>query len=168
MKKFLLVLTFAALACAKDYETIDSVDTSFRLFGKDDRIEIIAVKDPKVQGVTCYVSYAKKGGAKEIIGVEEDRSEASVSCVQTAPKILIKEKLKKEDIFEKRSSLIFKKTHVVRMFDEKQNALIYLIYSDKIIDGSPNNSVSAIPCRQAVGEVCEFGYDGNASGANVK
>ena len=109
MKKFLLALALAALACAKDYETIDSVDTSFRLFGKDDRIEIIAVKDPKVDGVTCYVSYAKKGGAKEIIGVEEDRSEASVSCVQTAPKILIKEKLKKEDIFDlnqRRSGLI--------------------------------------------------------------
>ena len=158
MKKFLLVLAFAALACAKDYETIDSVDTSFRLFGKDDRIEIIAVKDPKVQGVTCYVSYAKKGGAKEIIGVEEDRSEASVSCVQTAPKIIIKEELKKEDIFEKRSSLIFKKTHVVRLYDAVQGSIIYLVYSDKVIDGSPNNSISAIPCHQAVGDVCELAY----------
>lgn len=66
MKKFLLALALAALACAKDYETIDSVDTSFRLFGKDDRIEIIAVKDPKVQGVTCYVSYAKKEAPKRL------------------------------------------------------------------------------------------------------
>ncbi|WP_297922804.1 CreA family protein [uncultured Campylobacter sp.] len=158
MKKFLLMLALAAFVCAKDYETIDSVDTSFRLFGKDDRIEIIAVKDPKVQGVTCYVSYAKKGGAKEIIGVEEDRSEASVSCVQTAPKIIIKEELKKEDIFEKRSSLIFKKTHVVRLYDAVQDSLIYLVYSDKVIDGSPNNSISAIPCHQAVGDVCELAY----------
>jgi len=168
MKKFILAAILAAFAFAGDYELVGSVNTSFRIFGKDDRIEVIAVKDPKVDGVTCYVSYAKKGGAKEIIGVEEDRSEASVSCVQTAPKILIKEKLKKEDIFEKRSSLIFKKTHVVRMFDEKQSALIYLIYSDKIIDGSPNNSVSAIPCRQAMGDVCEFGYDKNSNGANIK
>ena len=158
MKKFILVAILTAVACAGDYELVGSVNTSFRIFGKDDRIEVIAVKDPKVDGVTCYVSYAKKGGAKEIIGVEEDRSEASVSCVQTAPKIIIKEELKKEDIFEKRSSLIFKKTHVVRLYDAVQGSLIYLVYSDKVIDGSPNNSISAIPCHQAVGDVCELAY----------
>ncbi|WP_299224077.1 CreA family protein [uncultured Campylobacter sp.] len=158
MKKFILAAILAAFACASDYELVGSVNTSFRIFGKDDRIEVIAVKDPKIDGVTCYVSYAKKGGAKEIIGVEEDRSEASVSCVQTAPKIIIKEELKKEDIFEKRSSLIFKKTHVVRLYDAVQGSLIYLVYSDKVIDGSPNNSISAIPCHQAVGDVCELAY----------
>lgn len=158
MKKFILAAILAAFAFTGDYELVGSVNTSFRIFGKDDRIEVIAVKDPKVDGVTCYVSYAKKGGAKEIIGVEEDRSEASVSCVQTAPKIIIKEKLKKEDIFEKRSSLIFKKTHVVRLYDAVQGSLIYLVYSDKVIDGSPNNSISAIPCHQAVGDVCELAY----------
>lgn len=158
MKKFILAAILAAFTFAGDYELVGSVNTSFRIFGKDDRIEVIAVKDPKVDGVTCYVSYAKKGGAKEIIGVEEDRSEASVSCVQTAPKIIIKEELKKEDIFEKRSSLIFKKTHVVRLYDAVQGSLIYLVYSDKVIDGSPNNSISAIPCHQAVGDVCELAY----------
>ena len=158
MKKFILAAILATFVFAGDYELVGSVNTSFRIFGKDDRIEVIAVKDPKVDGVTCYVSYAKKGGAKEIIGVEEDRSEASVSCVQTAPKIIIKEELKKEDIFEKRSSLIFKKTHVVRLYDAVQGSLIYLVYSDKVIDGSPNNSISAIPCHQAVGDVCELAY----------
>ena len=158
MKKVILAAILAAFAFTGDYELVGSVNTSFRIFGKDDRIEVIAVKDPKVDGVTCYVSYAKKGGAKEIIGVEEDRSEASVSCVQTAPKIIIKEELKKEDIFEKRSSLIFKKTHVVRLYDAVQGSLIYLVYSDKVIDGSPNNSISAIPCHQAVGDVCELAY----------
>ena len=158
MKKFILAAILAAFSCADDYELVGSVNTSFRIFGKDDRIEVIAVKDPKIDGVTCYVSYAKKGGAKEIIGVEEDRSEASVSCVQTAPRIIIKEELKKEDIFEKRSSLIFKKTHVVRLYDAAQGSIIYLVYSDKVIDGSPNNSISAIPCHQAVGDVCELAY----------
>ena len=158
MKKFILAAILAAFAFTGDYELVGSVNTSFRIFGKDDRIEVIAVKDPKVDGVTCYVSYAKKGGAKENIGVEEDRSEASVSCVQTAPKIIIKEELKKEDIFEKRSSLIFKKTHVVRLYDAVQGSIIYLVYSDKVIDGSPNNSISAIPCHQAVGDVCELAY----------
>ena len=144
MKKFILAAILVAFAFAGDYELVGSVNTSFRIFGKDDRIEVIAVKDPKIDGVTCYVSYAKKGGAKEIIGVEEDRSEASVSCVQTAPKIIIKEELKK--------------THVVRLYDAVQGSLIYLVYSDKVIDGSPNNSISAIPCHQAVGDVCELAY----------
>ncbi|MDA3048753.1 CreA family protein [Campylobacter sp. JMF_02 ED1] len=158
MKKFFLICAILGAVFAKDYEVIDSVNTSFRIFGKNDRIEVISVSDPKIDGVTCFISYAKKGGAKEIVGVEEDRSEASVSCSQTAPKIIIKEELKKEDIFAKKSSLIFKKTHVVRMFDEASQSIIYLVYSDKIIDGSPDNSISAIPCNQAVGKVCEFNY----------
>ena len=158
MKKFVLLCAVLGAVFGGDYEVIDSVNTSFRIFGKNDRIEVISVADPKIDGVTCFISFAKKGGAKEIVGVEEDRSEASVSCAQTAPKIIIKEELKKEDIFAKKSSLIFKKTHVVRMFDEKNQSLIYLVYSDKIIDGSPDNSISAIPCNQAVGKVCEFAY----------
>ena len=158
MKKIFLAFVFAIFAFGDDYEVIDSVPTSRRLLGKNDRIEVISVKDPKIEGISCYVSYAKKGGAKEIVGVEEDTSDASVWCVQTAPKIIIKEKLEKEDIFKKKSSILFKKTHVVRMFDEKEKTIIYLAYSDRLIDGSPNNSVSAIACNQAVGSVCEFRY----------
>ena len=158
MKKIFLAFIFAIFAFGDDYEVIDSVPTSWRLLGKNDRIEVISVKDPKIEGISCYVSYAKKGGAKEIVGVEEDTSDASVWCVQTAPKIIIKEKLEKEDIFKKKSSILFKKTHVVRMFDEKEKTIIYLAYSDRLIDGSPNNSVSAIACNQAIGNVCEFKF----------
>lgn len=161
MRKIILVFGFlGTFAYANSDETtfIGSVSTAFKLLGKNDRIEIISVKDPKVDGVTCYLSYAKKGGTGEIFGVEEDKSDASVSCVQTAEKIIIKEDISKdkESIFKKKSSLLFKKTQVVRFYDEASKALIYLTYSDKIIDGSPNNSISAIPCIQAVGNVCEF------------
>lgn len=137
---------------------IGSVNTAWKLLGKNDRIEIISVKDPKIDGITCFLSYAKKGGASEIVGLEEDTSNASVSCVQTAKKIIIKEDISKdkENIFKKRSSVLFKKTQVVRMYDEKDNAIIYLAYSDKLVDGSPNNSISVVPCNQAVGNVCEF------------
>ena len=78
--------------------------------------------------------------------------------MQTAKKITIKEDISKdkENIFKKRSSVLFKKTQVVRMYDEKDNAIIYLAYSDKLVDGSPNNSISVVPCNQAVGNVCEF------------
>ena len=77
---------------------------------------------------------------------------------QTDKKIVIKEKIDgdKESIFKKRSSILFKKTQVIRMYDAQSQTFIYLAYSDRLIDGSPNNSVSAIPCNQAVGNVCEF------------
>ncbi|CZE47318.1 CreA family protein [Campylobacter geochelonis] len=157
MKKIMILTCFAVLLSANEHNFIGSVSTAWKLLGKNDRIEVISVKDPKVDGVTCYVSYAKKGGTSELVGLEEDTSDASVSCVQTDSKIVVFGDVKKEeDIFKKRSSILFKKTHVVRMFDEKAQTFIYLVYSDKLVDGSPNNSVSAVPCKQAVGNVCEF------------
>ena len=158
MKKIFFAFILAVFGFGADYEVIDSVNTAWRLLGKNDRIEVISVKDPKIDGISCYVSYAKKGGAREVVGVEEDTSDASVWCVQTSPKIVIKEKLEKEDIFKKKSSILFKKTHVVRMFDEKEQTIIYLVYSDRLIEGSPNNAISAIACNQATGNVCEFKY----------
>lgn len=161
MKNIFLILSILALNLFANDDAINkigSVNTAWKLLGKNDRIEIISVKDPKIDGITCFLSYAKKGGASEIVGLEEDTSNASVSCVQTAKKITIKEDIAKdkENIFKKRSSVLFKKTQVVRMYDEKDNAIIYLAYSDKLVDGSPNNSISVVPCNQAVGNVCEF------------
>lgn len=161
MKNIFLILSILTLNLFANDDAINkigSVNTAWKLLGKNDRIEIISVKDPKIDGITCFLSYAKKGGASEIVGLEEDTSNASVSCVQTAKKITIKEDIAKdkENIFKKRSSVLFKKTQVVRMYDEKDNAIIYLAYSDKLVDGSPNNSISVVPCNQAVGNVCEF------------
>lgn len=161
MKNLLFTLLFFSnfvIAADDDVSMIGSVNTAWKLLGKNDRIEVIAVKDPKIDGITCFLSYAKKGGTSELVGLEEDKSNASVSCVQTAKKIVIKEDIEndKESIFKKRSSILFKKTQVIRMYDKKNQTLIYLAYSDKLIDGSPDNSVSAIPCNQAVGNVCEF------------
>lgn len=161
MKNIFLILSILTLNLFANDDAINkigSVNTAWKLLGKNDRIEIISVKDPKIDGITCFLSYAKKGGASEIVGLEEDTSNASVSCVQTAKKIIIKEDISKdkENIFKKRSSVLFKKTQVVRMYDEKDNAIIYLAYSDKLVDGSPNNSISVVPCNQAVGNVCEF------------
>ena len=161
MKKLilsLLVFVSSLFANDDDINKIGSISTAWKLLGKNDRIEVISVKDPKVDGITCFLSYAKKGGTSELVGLEEDTSNASVSCVQTDKKIVIKEKIDgdKESIFKKRSSILFKKTQVIRMYDAQSQTFIYLAYSDRLIDGSPNNSVSAIPCNQAVGNVCEF------------
>ena len=48
-------------------------------------------------------------------------------------------------MFSERISLIFKKLKVTRMVDSKRNTLVYLTYSDRVIEGSPQNSVTAVP-----------------------
>lgn len=126
-------------------EIIGHVDTSFKFLGPDNKIVIEAFDDPKVSGVTCHLSRAKKGGFKGAMGLAEDPSDASIACRQIGP-IVIKEKLKDgEDVFSKRTSILFKQIHVVRFHDKKRNVLVYLVYSDKVIDGSPKNSLTTVP-----------------------
>ncbi|MBF0152153.1 MAG: CreA family protein [Magnetococcales bacterium] len=126
-------------------EEIGYVDTSFKLLGPDDRIVIEAFDDPKIAGVTCHLSRSKRGGIKGGLGLAEDLSEASIACRQIGP-ISFKEEIReKEEVFSKSTSLLFKKLNVVRFFDRKRNVLVYLTYSDKLIDGSPKNSISTVP-----------------------
>ena len=140
------LLAGTAPAVAKDKErTIGIVDTTFKLLTRDDDIIVEAYDDPAVQGVTCYVSRARTGGIKGSLGLAEDKAEASISCHQVGPVQIDKPLKKKEDVFSERLSILFKRLRVVRMVDTDRNALVYLTYSDKLIDGSPKNSVSAVP-----------------------
>ncbi|AWM58994.1 CreA family protein [Pseudomonas songnenensis] len=126
-------------------EEIGAVDTVFKWLGPNHRIVVEAFDDPMVDGVTCYLSRAKTGGIKGGLGLAEDRAEASIACRQVGP-IRIKGKLKDGDVvFKERTSLVFKTMQVVRFFDESRNALVYLVYSDRVIEGSPQNAVTAIP-----------------------
>lgn len=130
-------------------EEIGSVDTVFKLFGPDHKIVVEAFDDPDVKNVTCYISRAKTGGIKGGLGLAEDTSDAAISCQQTGA-IELDDKIKQgksqgEVVFKKRTSLVFKKLQVVRFYDVKRNALIYLSYSDRVIDGSPKNAISAVP-----------------------
>ncbi|OHC34085.1 MAG: hypothetical protein A2Y50_05595 [Pseudomonadales bacterium RIFCSPLOWO2_12_59_9] len=126
-------------------EEIGEVSTVFKLVGPNDKIVVEAFDDPKVSGVTCYLSRAKTGGIKGGVGLAEDRAEASLACRQVGP-IEFKAELKEgEEVFKERTSLVFKSMQVVRFFDRKRNTLVYLVYSDRIIEGSPQNSVTAIP-----------------------
>lgn len=128
-------------------EEIGSVSTVFKMVGPNDKIVIEAFDDPKVDGVTCYLSRAKKGGIKGGLGVATDTSDASIACRQVGP-IKIKEPFPDgEEVFKKDTSLLFKTMQVVRFLDRKRDVLIYLVYSDKLIDGSPKNSVTAVPLR---------------------
>ena len=145
MRRFFLTLTAFMLALPASAEEIGSVSTVFKLLGPNDKIVIEAFDDPKVDGVTCHLSRAKKGGVSGAVGFATDSSDAAIACRQVGP-ITIKEELEDgESVFNKRTSILFKTMQVVRFLDQKRNVLIYLVYSDKLIDGSPKNSISTVP-----------------------
>ncbi|MEO6747381.1 MAG: CreA family protein [Caldimonas sp.] len=137
----LLAATFGVAAHA---EPIGEVDTVFKLIGPDHKIVVDAYDDPRVAGITCYVSRAKTGGIKGAVGLAEDKAEASIACRQVGPIGFAKPLPAQEEIFNERLSILFKKLRVVRMVDKKRNTLVYLTYSDRVIEGSPKNSVTAV------------------------
>ena len=138
-----------ALAGAAAAEQIGAVDTAFILIGPDHKVVVDAYDDPGVAGVTCFVSRAKTGGVKGALGLAEDKAEASIACRQVGPISFPKPIKQQEEMFSERISLIFKKLRVVRIVDAKRNALVYLTYSDRLIDGSPQNSVTAVAVDRA-------------------
>jgi CreA protein len=146
MMKFLypLVGLFFLLISHAQAEQIGSVDTVFKWIGPDHKIVVDAYDDPKVQGVSCYVSRAKTGGLKGAVGLAEDKTDASIACRQVGPIAFDKPLPEQEEIFNERLSFVFKKLRVVRMVDKKRNTLVYLTYSDRVIEGSPKNSVTAV------------------------
>ncbi|MFG6485125.1 CreA family protein [Roseateles sp. BYS78W] len=144
MKQAALLVLLAGAALARA-EPIGSVDTAFKLIGPDHKIVVDVYDDPKVQGVACYVSRAKTGGLSGAIGLAEDKAEASIACRQVGPIAITQPLAKQEEVFNERISLVFKKLRIVRMVDPARNTLVYLTYSDRLIDGSPKNSVTAVP-----------------------
>lgn len=151
MKLFCLALAvLSATTGMANAETIGSVDTAFILLGPDHKVVVEAYDDPKVSGVTCYLSRAKTGGIRGGLGLAEDRSEASIACRQVGPVSFTKPLRQQEEVFSQSQSILFKKLRVVRMVDQKRNALVYLTYSDKLIDGSPQNSVTAVAVDSSI------------------
>lgn len=143
---FILLLLFASPLAA---EQIGSVSTKFKILGANDKIVIEAFDDPEIAGATCYLSRAKTGGISGTVGVAEDTADASIACRQVGP-IELPENIKNgqrdgKEVFKKSTSLLFKTLQVVRFYDPKRNVLVYLAYSDRIIEGSPKNSISTIP-----------------------
>src|SRR5271163_2864427 len=125
--------------------TTGSVNTKFRLLGPDDKIVVDGFDDPKVEGVACHISRAQTGGMKGAFGVAEDTSDASIACRQIGP-IKINGDIKDgERVFDERRSLVFKTLQVVRFFDRQRNVLVYVAYSNRVIQGSPKNSISSVP-----------------------
>ena len=143
--KHLLILALLACTSSVHAERVGEVDTVFKLIGPDHKIVVDAYDDPEVKGVTCYVSRAKTGGIKGGLGLAEDKAEASIACRQTGPISFAKPLKQEDEMFSERISLVFKRLRVVRMVDAARNTLVYLTYSDRVIEGSPQNSVTAVP-----------------------
>ncbi|MES2092130.1 MAG: CreA family protein [Pseudomonadota bacterium] len=151
MKNRLALISLWSLLAASlvHAESIGEVDTVFKFIGPDHKIVVDAHDDPKVSGVTCYVSRAKTGGIKGALGMAEDKSEASIACRQVGPILIAKPLPIQEEVFSERISLVFKKMRIIRMVDVKRNTLVYLTYSERVIEGSPQNSVTAVAVDRA-------------------
>lgn len=147
MKKIIFgaILGLAASVPTIGYaQDVGCVDTTFRLVN-DDKICIKAIKDPDIQGIACHLSYAKTGGIKGAVGLAEDPSRYSVACRQVGPIVATKPVPKQETVFKQGMSILFKGMHVVRFGDPANNSVVYLVYSEKLIEGSPYNSISSVP-----------------------
>lgn len=143
----LLVLVLVAwwLISRPDRGTTGSVSTQFRWIGPNDKIVVDGFDDPKVQGVACHIARAQTGGVKGALSVAEDASDASIACRQIGPIKFLGEFKDGERVFDEQRSLVFKSLQVVRFFDKNRNVLVYLSYSDRVITGSPKNSISTVP-----------------------
>ena len=147
MRRALIALVLILMALPAAAEEIGSVGYRFKWLGPNDKIVVEAFDDPEVPGVTCYMSHARTGGIKGAIGLAEDPGEASIACRQVGPVDVTKlDKLRSpHEVFSERASLIFKSTQATRFWDAKRRALVYLVYTDRIIEGSPRNSISVVP-----------------------
>jgi CreA protein len=128
--------------------TTGSVSTNFRWLGPNDKIVVDGFDDPKVQGVACHISRAQTGGVKGGLGVAEDTSDSSIACRQVGPIRIVGEIKDGERVFDEHRSLAFKTLQVVRFFDRERNVLVYVAYSDRVLAGSPKNSISTVPIMQ--------------------
>ena len=147
-----VVLTLVLLAdfsrsagAADEPDLIFRKSTVFHWVSPNDKLATYAIDDPVVEGVAFHFTVPEKGGFKGWIGVAEEVSDISLSCRQVAP-IRFKAKFEQgDDVFRQRRSLLFKKMQIVRGCDAKRNVLVYMVYSDRIIEGSPKNSTSTVP-----------------------
>jgi CreA protein len=145
MTALFLPLALAPARAAEEPDLIFKRSTVFKWLSPNDKLATYGLDDPEVEGVACHFTVPEKGGLKGWIGVAEEVSDISLACRQIGP-IRIKAKFEQgEDVFRKRRSLFFKKMQIVRGCDVKRNVLVYMVYSDRLIEGSPKNSTSTVP-----------------------
>jgi CreA protein len=146
----IVALSIAGLAvssgrAAEEPDLIFKRSTVFKWLTPNDKLATYGLDDPEVDGVACHFTVPEKGGLKGWIGVAEEVSDISLACRQIGPIHFKKKFAQGEDVFLARRSLFFKKMQIVRGCDTKRNVLVYMVYSDKLIEGSPKNSTSTVP-----------------------
>lgn len=139
--------TVALTSCNQKPHRVGSVNTAFKLFGPDHKIIIESYDDPKIDGITVFISKSQTGGFKGALGLAEDTSNASVAVRQTGP-IKVKEAFTNgEDAFTEKRSILFKRLHVSRFWDAPHKSFVYVVWTDRLINGSPQNSISAVVAK---------------------
>src|SRR5215218_8978897 len=130
---------------AQDADVIFKKSTVWRALTPDDKLVVYGIDDPVVEGVACHYTTPEKGGVSGTLGLAEEVSDISLSCRQVGP-VRFKEKFEQGAVvFSERRSLIFKRMRIVRGCDAKRNVLVYMVFSDRPIEGSPKNSTSSVP-----------------------
>ena len=143
---FMATVLFVAASAFVRADDLSCISTTFNLVSPNDKVCVTAFDDPKIPGVTCHISQARKGGWGQPLGLNEDPSNFSVACRQTGPINVDMSKLTdNEEVFTEKTSIIFKATRIYRMLDKKHNTLVYIGVSSKIVSGSPFNSISSVP-----------------------
>lgn len=145
MLKTLLTMLGMILAMAVGAEEIGCVTTAWKMIGANHRVCVEAFDDPKIPGVACHISQAKKGGVAGSFGLAEDPSQFSIACRQIGPLTLPAKLPRDEVVFAEDTSILFKETRVIRLWDEKRKTLVYMALSRKLIEGAPANSISTVP-----------------------
>jgi CreA protein len=149
MRALALVALFALPAHAEEIGRI-GVDW----VGND--IVIEAIPDPKVAGVTCHVAYFDRSFIDRLSNGNwfEDPSNSSIACRQTGPITIgdIDLSAEGEDVFSASRSLIFKTLNVTRVFDQKNQVLVYLTHASELTQGSAKMSISTVPLYGSVKE----------------
>jgi CreA protein len=144
----LTVALLAAVAPVAQAEEVGCTSTTFRVFGANDKICVYAFDDPRVPGVACHFCQARTGGISGSLGLAEDPSRFSIACRQVGPITLPDKLAKEESVFSESTSIFFKNTEVVRLYDRKRNTLVYVAISRKVIEGSPMNAISTVPIQR--------------------
>ena len=141
----ILAASLLAISLCANAEPVGCVTTTWKLIGANHKVCVDAFHDPKVAGVTCHVSQARTGGVSGSLGLAQDPSQFSLACRQTGAIVLPAKLPKEETVFTEDTSILFKETRIVRMWDEANRTLVYLAISRKLIEGAPANSLSTVP-----------------------
>jgi CreA protein len=143
---FMATVFLVAIPAFARADELSCISTTFNFLSPNDKVCVADFDDPRVSGVTCHISQARKGGWGQPLGLNEDPSNFSVACRQTGPITVDMSKLTDdEEVFSEKTSIIFKATRIYRVLDKKHNTLVYLGLSSRIVSGSPANSISSVP-----------------------